>query len=47
MSDNEKGIWTINESGRYLKHYGPEKNWIVDSFNGSNSSSTWLQSTSN
>jgi hypothetical protein len=32
--NNEKGIWTINESGRYLKHYGPEKNWIVDNKEG-------------
>ncbi len=28
--NNNKGIWTINESGRYIKHYGPEKGWLVD-----------------
>jgi len=29
--NHDKGIWTINESGRYLKHYGPEKGWLVES----------------
>lgn len=29
--DHDKGIWTINESGLFFKHYGPLKSWIIDS----------------
>ncbi len=28
--DNNKGIWKFEESGLYLKHYGPLKSWIKD-----------------
>jgi len=27
--DNDKGIWKFTESGRYIKHYGPLKGWII------------------
>jgi hypothetical protein len=26
--DHDKGIWTMNDSGLYFKHYGPLKSWI-------------------
>ena len=26
--DHDKGIWTMNDSGLYFKHYGPLKTWI-------------------
>ena len=29
--DNDKGIWKLNDSGLYLKHYGPLKSFIRDS----------------
>ena len=25
---HNKGLWSIKESGQYVKHYGPEKSWI-------------------
>lgn len=26
--DHSKGIWSVNDSGLYFKHYGPLKSWI-------------------
>lgn len=34
--DHDKGIWNINESHKYFKHYGPLKTWILGSIGDQN-----------
>jgi len=29
--DHDRGIWKIYDSGKYIKHYGPLKGWILQS----------------
>ena len=34
--DHSKGIWNINESGKYFKHYGPDKTNVLKNQKGFN-----------
>lgn len=35
-SDHSKGIWSIYDSGKYFKHYGPLKGFILNNKGGEN-----------
>jgi len=34
--DDNKGLWKVEESRKYFKHYGPEKKYILQSIYGEN-----------